>query len=160
MVDFIWCFEYDMVFRILFCMAQQSLFAWWGEKTMSSNYVCEQNIIVDRGSKYTVSAGSLSGDKTDIKQRLTHSLSDKYFQKATHNTYAYRIKDRDGFLLEWKNDDGETWAGQCILSVLQKQNVVNVIVVVTRYFGGVQLHGDRFRHVVDATKMIVDRYMS
>ena len=140
-------------------MVNQSLFTWFGEKTIHPDYVYEQNIIIDRGSKYTVSAGSLTGDKTDIKQRLTTHLSDKYFLKATHNTYAYRITDHDGFLLEWKNDDGETGAGQCILSVLQKQNVVNVIVVVTRYFGGVQLHGDRFRHVVDATKMVVEKYM-
>lgn len=36
--------------------------------------------------------------------------------------------------------------------------MINVIIVVTRYFGGVQLHADRFRHVVDATKMFLEEY--
>jgi len=35
-------------------------------------------------------------------------LRDKYFRKATHNTYAYRILQENGSILESKNDDGET----------------------------------------------------
>ena len=69
-----------------------------------------------------------------IKERISQYLSDKYFTKATHNTYAYRIRDSDGLLIEGKNDDGETGAGQCILNVLQRENIVDGIVVVTRYF--------------------------
>ncbi len=40
-----------------------------------------------------------------------------------------------------------------ILSQLQKQNVVNVIVIVTRWYGGVKLFADRFAHVQNATKV-------
>ncbi len=114
------------------------------------------NIIVDRWSKYTVSGWRIT-TKDELKPRLKKHLADKYFQKATHNTYARRIQTPEGAILEWKNDDWETWAWQCILWQLQRKNVINGVVVVTRYFGGVQLHADRFKHVVDATKVFLEK---
>lgn len=139
-------------------MTNQSLFSWFAEKVCITEHAFMGNVILDRWSKYSVSWGIVIGDKTSIKNWISHYLSDKYFKKATHNTYAYRIRDKDGLLIEWKNDDWETGAGQCILSQLQRKNMINVIIVVTRYFGGVQLHADRFRHVVDATKMFLEEY--
>lgn len=57
-------------------------------------------------------------------------------KQATHNCYAYIIND----LPEIKrySDDGEPQgsAGLPMLSVLEKEGVRNVVVVVTRYFGG------------------------
>ena len=139
-------------------MTNQSLFTWFAEKVCITEHAFMGNVIVDRWSKYSVSWGVVTGDKTSIKNRISCYLSDKYFKKATHNTYAYRIRDKDGLLIEWKNDDGETGAGQCILHILQRENIVDIIVVVTRYFWWVHLNADRFRHVMDATKMFVEEY--
>ncbi len=139
-------------------MNNQPLFPWFEEHTISVRHAFMSNVIVDRWSKYSVSGWKVTGSKDNLKQWLTTYLSDKYFRKATHNTYAYRIRDEDGFLLEWKNDDGETGAGQCILTQLQRENVVNVVVVVTRYFWWVHLQADRFRHVIDATKIFLEEY--
>jgi putative IMPACT (imprinted ancient) family translation regulator len=139
-------------------MINQSLFTWFEEKKFLRDHAFIANVISDRGSKYSVSWGIVIGNKTSIKHRISEYLSDKYFLKATHNTYAYRIYDADWSLIEGKNDDGETWAGQCILNILQRENIVDGIVVVTRYFWGVQLYGDRFRHVIDATKRFVEEY--
>ncbi len=139
-------------------MTNQPLFNWFEEKRFTIEHAFLGNVITDRWSKYSVSWGTATGDKTFIKHRLTIYLSDKYFAKATHNSYAYRIRDTDGILIEWKNNDGETGAGQCILTVLQRENIIDGIVIVTRYFWWVQLHGDRFRHVIDATKKFVEEY--
>ncbi len=59
---------------------------------------------------------------------------------ATHNVYAYII--RDGNIKRY-SDDGEPQgtAGVPVLSVLEKENVTDTCVVVTRYFGGVLLGG-------------------
>ena len=59
---------------------------------------------------------------------------------ATHNVYAYRL--RDGQLQRY-SDDGEPQgtAGMPVLDVLQKSNLVDVVVVATRYFGGILLGG-------------------
>ena len=110
-----------------------------------------QNIIIDRKSKYTVVWWYIT-KKENIKEFLWELLSDKYFQKATHNTYAYRIILENWSILEGKNDDGETWAWNCILRELQRENMVNVIIVVTRYFWWIHLNADRFKNVINATK--------
>ena len=59
---------------------------------------------------------------------------------ATHNVYAYIIKD-EGVVRY--SDDGEPTgtAGIPTLDVLQKSNLTDVVVVVTRYFGGILLGG-------------------
>ncbi len=137
-------------------MLSASLFPWLDTLEFTFDHKGISNVIVDRWSKYTVSGGRVMS-KDDVKQWLKIHLADKYFQKATHNSYAYRLQTPEGVILEWKNDDGETWAGQCILSQLQRKNVINGVVVVTRYFGGTQLHADRFKHVVDATKIFLEK---
>lgn len=114
-----------------------------------------QNIIVDRKSKYTAVAGFVES-KDDVKKFMSELLRDKYFQKSTHNTYAFRITLDNGSVLESKNDDGETWAWNCILRELQRSEFTNTIVVVTRYFGWVHLQADRFKNVIEATKIILD----
>ena len=58
---------------------------------------------------------------------------------ATHNCYAYIIGQNAGIMRY--NDDGEPGgtAGMPILEVIRARGVVNVCVVVTRYFGGILL---------------------
>jgi len=113
-----------------------------------------QNNIIDRKSKYTTVWWYIS-KKDEIKPFLKELLDDKYFAKATHNTYSYRILLENWSILEGKNDDSETWAWNCILRELQRENMVNIIVVVTRYFWWIHLHTDRFKNVINATKEIL-----
>lgn len=112
-------------------------------------------IISDRGSKYSVTAGRVESDE-DVKTFIAKVKKDKKYQKASHNSYAARFVE-NGSIIDRKNDDGETGAGMVILRQLKKAEVVNVCVVVTRWFGGVMLYADRFKHVQDATVEIVDR---
>ncbi|MCV3763899.1 YigZ family protein [Companilactobacillus farciminis] len=58
---------------------------------------------------------------------------------ATHNCTAFIVKEN--VLIERMSDDGEPsgTAGSPILNVLQQQELKNVAVVVTRYFGGIKL---------------------
>jgi putative IMPACT (imprinted ancient) family translation regulator len=106
-----------------------------------------ENIITDRGSKYAVSGGAChSAD--EAKVFLKELKRNKKFAKATHNTWAC-LTDT-GVL---KNDDGESGAGMVIVRMLERENLRNQIVVVTRWYGGKHLGGDRFRHVQDAVRM-------
>jgi uncharacterized YigZ family protein len=59
---------------------------------------------------------------------------------ATHNCYAYRIL-ADGNVIERKSDDGEPGgtAGAPMLAVLAGNELINVLAVTTRYFGGIKL---------------------
>jgi len=60
---------------------------------------------------------------------------------ATHNCFAYRILDKNRNIIERKSDDNEPagTAGSPILSVLTYENLVNIVAIVTRYFGGIKL---------------------
>ena len=57
---------------------------------------------------------------------------------ARHHCWCYRIREGG---VERYSDDGEPQgtAGQPMLNVFQRENVVNVCCVVTRYFGGILL---------------------
>ncbi|MFB6148188.1 MAG: YigZ family protein [Halobacteriales archaeon] len=61
------------------------------------------------------------------------------YADASHNVPAYRIRAEP--LREWASDDGEPTgsAGKPALNVLQQRELENVVVVVTRYFGGTEL---------------------
>ena len=62
----------------------------------------------------------------------------KRYYDARHNCWCYII--REGGVVRY-SDDGEPQgtAGQPMLNVFQRQSVVNVCCVVTRYFGGILL---------------------
>lgn len=118
-------------------------------KEPQSLFVLHEKIISDRGSQYSVSYGRVT-NKAEIKTFLKTLKQNKKYAKATHNSWAVRIS-HNGAIFESKSDDGETGAGMVILRVMQKQNISNCIICVTRWFGGVKLMGDRFKHVQDAT---------
>ncbi len=138
-------------------MYNENQFKIWIDMWITPNFRRKilQNIIKDRWSKYTVLWWFVK-DKTEVKKFMKEIIKDKYFRRATHNTYAYRLKQDNGSVLEWKNDDWETWAWMCILRELNREEIENCIVVVTRYFWWVKLQADRFKHVIDATKIFIN----
>lgn len=107
-------------------------------------------IISDRGSKYAVSGGECA-DVQAARNFIRELTTRKKFAKATHNTWAFI--GADGPV---KNDDGEAGAGMVIVRMLEREGLQNHIIVVTRWFGGKHLGGDRFRHVQDAVRIYLD----
>lgn len=63
----------------------------------------------------------------------------KEHYRANHNVFAYVLGDNDE--IQRMSDDGEPsgTAGVPILEVLKKNQVHDVVAVVTRYFGGIKL---------------------
>lgn len=102
-------------------------------------------IITDRGSKYAVSGGAVAS-RGDVKAFLALLSRQKKFARATHNSWAALLPDGPA-----KGDDGEAGAGMVILRMLERQGLHGHIIVVSRWYGGVKLGGDRFRRVQDAT---------
>lgn len=128
----------------------------WNETKLPKKLIILKDIIIDRKSKYTVVAWYVENYR-EVWEFIKHLQKDKYFRDATHNSFAYRIKQENWSILEWKNDDGETWAGMCILRELQRENGINMVLVVTRYFGWIKLQTDRFKNVIDACKMFFEK---
>jgi putative IMPACT (imprinted ancient) family translation regulator len=46
--------------------------------------------------------------REDVDFFIKKLKQEKYFSKATHNTYAFRFRESSGAIVEGKNDDGET----------------------------------------------------
>lgn len=106
-----------------------------------------ENIITDRGSRYAVSGGPCRSDG-EARTFLAELKRNKKFAKATHNSWGLICGEK---LI--KNDDGEAGAGLVILRMLEREGLQDHIVVVTRWFGGKHLGGDRFRNVQEAVRI-------
>ncbi len=79
----------------------------------------------------------------------------KQYYDATHNCWAYVIKD--GAMRF--SDDGEPGgtAGNPMMQVLQREQLYNVVCVVTRYFGGILLGaGGLVRAYTKGAKVAID----
>ena len=78
----------------------------------------------------------------ESKEQAQNVIKDfkKKYHDARHNCYAYRVIEEDS-IYEKSSDDGEPsgTAGGPILNILQKNDLCNVLVIVTRYFGGILL---------------------
>ena len=82
----------------------------------------------------------------------------KKYHDARHNCVAYRIIE-DGAILEKSSDDGEPsgTAGAPMLEIIRGNNLCNVLVIVTRYFGGILLGtGGLVRAYSEATSRVVN----
>lgn len=83
----------------------------------------------------------------------------KTFYDAKHNCVAYRVAE-NGQVVEKSSDDGEPsgTAGGPMLNILQKNNLCNIVVIVTRYFGGILLGtGGLVRAYSDATQKVIEK---
>ncbi len=87
----------------------------------------------------------------------------KKYSDATHNCIAYRVI-KENQVLEKSSDDGEPsgTAGVPILNILQKNNIINVLIIVTRYYGGIMLgagglvraYSEGAKQVVSSTELV------
>lgn len=128
---------------------QSTQFDFGDSRKPTETFVLYEKIIEDRGSKYSVSIGYVTG-KEDIKEFLKTLKSKKKYAKATHNSWAARLT-HEGAVYETKNDDGETGAGMVILRIMNIEDITDCIICVTRWFGGTKLMNDRFKHLQTAT---------
>jgi putative IMPACT (imprinted ancient) family translation regulator len=84
-----------------------------------------------------------------------HALyTNKKIAHAAHNIMAYRLAEHNGggdgvdartLQINECDDDGETAAGSRLLHLLDLMGANNVLVVVTRWYGGIHLGPDRFK---------------
>lgn len=96
-----------------------------------------QAIFTEKKSKFIANLYYVENEKE--AEKIISNTKKKYFD-AKHNCIAYRVIE-EGRVIEKSSDDGEPsgTAGQPMLNILQKNNLVNVLIIVTRYFGGILL---------------------
>ncbi|TFY50464.1 hypothetical protein EVJ58_g11039, partial [Rhodofomes roseus] len=107
--------------------------------------------IVDRKSVFIGRACQIT-HPSQVSTILAHLMSDRKIARAAHpiiNAWRCRVGAN---LHQDNDDDGETAAGGRLAHLLQILDVENVLVVVTRYFGGIHLGPDRFKHINQAAR--------
>jgi uncharacterized YigZ family protein len=88
-------------------------------------------------------------------RKFLESVKKKYYG-SKHNSYGYILKNEN--VMRY-SDDGEPpgTAGVQILNVLKNFNLLDVVVIVTRYFGGALLGKKKLARVYfDAAKGVID----
>lgn len=94
-------------------------------------------ILTEKKSKFIANLIKVSSQ--DEAEETIRMFKKKYHD-ARHNCVAYRVLENDQ-IIEKSSDDGEPsgTAGAPMLNILQKNNLCNIIIIVTRYFGGILL---------------------
>ena len=93
--------------------------------------------IVEKKSKFIANIVKIETQK-EAEEKIKE-IKKKYYD-AKHNCIAYRVYELEN-LIEKSSDDGEPsgTAGGPMLNILRNQELGNILVVVTRYFGGILL---------------------
>lgn len=93
--------------------------------------------IVEKKSKFI--ATLIPVENKQMAEEELQKIRKTYYD-ARHNCFAYRILEEEK-VAERASDDGEPQgtAGSPMLDILRGSNLVNILVVVTRYFGGILL---------------------
>jgi hypothetical protein len=100
-----------------------------------------------------VARAAVVNSPAEAKSFLAHLLAtDKKVAKASHNITAWRIHGPNETAFQDCDDDGETAAGGRLLHLMQLMDLWDVMVVVTRWYGGVHLGPDRFRLINTAAR--------
>ncbi|KAI0913308.1 RWD repeat domain-containing protein [Ustulina deusta] len=108
--------------------------------------------VVELRSTFVARCAAVSST-AEAEAFLQHLLaSDKKVRAATHNITAWRIRGPNNTAFQDCNDDGETAAGSRLLHLMQLMDLWDVMVVVTRWYGGQKLGPRRFALINQAAR--------
>eukprot|EP00741_Cyanophora_paradoxa_P025356 tig00000367_g24475.t1 len=113
--------------------------------------------ITDRKSKFVAHVAAVHSDD-EVRAVIAKLYEDKKIANATHNIAAWRFRVGESQWEEARDDDGETGAGDKLLALLVLMDVRDALVVVTRWFGGIQLGPDRFKHINERARVTLEKF--
>ncbi|KAF8592726.1 imprinted and ancient [Ramaria rubella] len=116
----------------------------------------EAEPITDRKSIFIGRACRIT-HPSQVVSILSYLMADRRIARAAHPIInAWRCKV-DGVMHQDNDDDGETAAGGRLAHLLQILDLDEVLVIVTRFFGGIHLGPDRFKHINQAARAALDK---
>ena len=120
-------------------------------KTIKENSTSE---IVEKKSKFI--ANSFYVESVEEAEKYIKEINKKYFD-SRHNCYAFSVYTKNGIINRF-SDNGEPsgTAGGPMLNIILSKKLSNVLVIVTRYFGGILLGtGGLVRSYSEATQNVL-----
>jgi Uncharacterized conserved protein len=115
------------------------------------HWISAEKTLVDRKSVFQAHVCAVSSEEM-VKRAVNQLIeSSGKIQRATHNMYAYRFVEitKDGKVLvkHDNDDDGEDAAGSRLAQLLEMRKENGVLVLVSRWYGGIHLGPKRFAHI-------------
>ena len=95
-------------------------------------------------------------NQDEVLPSIFSLYADDRVSKATHNIYAYILSSDSRH--EHYEDNGEFGAGRKLLDYLKRNNIVNKLVVVSRWYGGTHLGPARFNYILEAAANAVEMH--
>lgn len=114
-------------------------------------------VLTDRKSAFQAHLAEVRS-KEDVDRVMRILKSNTKICRATHNITAYRyMTEINGKPIHHHDcvDDGEFGASSKMLELMDRMKADNVMVVVSRWYGGIHLGPDRFRHINNLTRQIL-----
>ncbi|KAL4095245.1 hypothetical protein PRIC1_008622 [Phytophthora ramorum] len=115
--------------------------------------IVHSTAVVDRKSTFVAHACPVKCVE-DVRSFLSLLLDDRKIERAIHNMLAYRIIGE--FTVKDNDEDGEHGAGSKLSNLLELLKAENVAVVVTRWYGGIKLGPDRFKHINGCARQVLE----
>eukprot|EP01091_Cochliopodium_minus_P012127 TRINITY_DN3602_c0_g1_i1.p1 TRINITY_DN3602_c0_g1~~TRINITY_DN3602_c0_g1_i1.p1 ORF type:complete len:179 (+),score=66.48 TRINITY_DN3602_c0_g1_i1:57-539(+) len=114
------------------------------------------NTFEKKNSKFQAHFASIESSD-DIHKIISQLRQEKKYLNATHNMFAYRLykKDKD-LTIEGCDDDGEFGASERLLFLLRRRDIKNLLVIVTRWYGGIKLGGERFKIICSVAQQLLE----
>lgn len=128
----------------------------------SANDVNAVNIVdcdslTDRKSTFAAVLCTGISCEAQLRWALRRLLERPKIAKATHNMRAHRFLEGDVVKAD-NDDDGEDGAGSKIAHLLDLFKTTDVLVVVSRWYGGIKLGPDRFKHIAKLTQRALETH--
>lgn len=95
-----------------------------------------EGLYKEKGSKFIAFAYPVS-DENEIKQ-IINSVKKEYYN-ARHHCFAYIIGNEEIHFRSYDDGEPRHTAGDPILNQIRSYQLINVLVIVVRYFGGTKL---------------------
>ncbi|KAF9476357.1 ribosomal protein S5 domain 2-like protein [Pholiota conissans] len=105
----------------------------------------------ERKSVFLAHASTVS-NASQVSDFIDHLTSLAALKRATHRMYAYRIYTNSSHKILGQRDGGERGSGERLSRLLDKLECENVVVVVSRWYGGVPLGSDRWKIISSVAK--------
>lgn len=121
--------------------------------TIEGEHIAEISI---KGSRF-VSTASAAHSREEAESFIARII--KKYSEATHNCFAYKVGFADAAIFRY-SDAGEPagTAGPPIYTMIERNNLTDIVIVVSRYFGGTKLGiGGLIRAYTDATKAVLTK---
>ena len=111
--------------------------------------------LFEKKSRFSARSFSVNNEKEAIE--IIKKISEKY-KDATHNVYAYKILENNVIKIRF-SDAGEpkNTAGKPISELIERLDLINTLIIVTRYFGGIKLGASGLlRAYLGSAKQVID----